>query len=516
MIMIMLVWITHAELVYDEETNSYVNTNTITETTTPVEDSTSTEEEAGTNEEESNDQISSISTPMTTSAPFSTNNRDGTLQYMHELIDLHHDNLQQLLHDNYKALLNDSDALAEDSNDSRLFALQCLSIIDDSFDSVADVQSTYEDLKNQITIVTTDLHSEVSALEIKIDEELLSQLNENLQIWSLQNKIDAYNEEYLNVVEMYYELSLDEVANAEAIVAAGSEKYKEVVALYDERVALYESMESSYKTFLEKSSIAWAVTWPNMQSLLNLLDTLEVYYMVQYNEKREQQVLTHIPANNKAFIEEVREQSRNAFSAYFNAQADSLLYGLYPVEGLQNINKGVLTIRSAYLHENGIYDCRAFVENKTIDTLWPALEKDMTELLKDLNTAANNIVGDKQLPTNADELASLLVSAIQDRWFDDIDALIAQEVTRIKSKATLEGVSWMQYWVQTPKIKRKKTVRTFLQSNYKKALETDLVDSFNTKLVRAYKKVVGALDKKPTGKTLDMLEAIKEVIEEFM
>lgn len=561
LIICLLVWVSHAELVYDAATNSYVNSNTsVEETTTEVETTatsttTSTADEGIVYDPETNsyintntttddvddeidsstttnttddseaeeiptDQISSISSDSasqtTTQTQITTsNNRNGTLEYMHKQIDSHHAWLHQLLEANFEALLSDSDSLSSNSN-SRLSVLECLSILDNSSDWLTDIKETYDELINEITIITTDLHSEVSGLEAKIEWELLSQLNENLQVWSLQNKIDAYNAEYTNVVEMYYELSLDEVANADALIEESSSEYKQIVDLYDQRVALYKSLENEYTQFLEKSSIAWNVAWPNIQSLLDVMDTLEVYYMSQYNEKWENSILTHIPANNKAFIETIRDQSRTAFSAYFNAQADSLLYGLYPVEWLQNIDQWVLSIRSWYLHDNGTYDCKAFVENNNIDVLAPALESDMSNLLSNLNIAANNLVWNETLPSNADELADLLAQRIQENWFDDISTLVNQELQRIETKAKSEWISWIQYGVPSLKTKWKSTVREFLQHNYKRALEQDAVSSFSAKLSRAYNKVISALAQNPTGQTLDMLEAIQEVIEEFM
>lgn len=525
LIISLIIWFSHAELIYDEATNSYINTNATTQSsvTTSLENSSETTETSSENSNNTEDsetvndpqtQISSISNGENDTTS-NQSERSWTLEYMHEQVDNHHTALQKLLVVNYKELLNDSEALS-DSDNNRLFVLQCLSIVDDNFDYIEDIKKTFEELKNEITIVTTDLHSDVTALETKIDESLLSSLNQNLQIWSLQNKIDAYNAEYTNVVEMYYELSLDEVANADELIQEWSTEYKEVVAVYDKRVGLYDALEKDYTNFLEKSSIAGAVTGPNIQQLVGVLDALETYYMAQYMEKWEGEVLSHIPANNKAFIEEVRNQSKNAFSAYFNAEADSLLYGLYPVEDLQNINKWVLTIRSAFLYENGTYDCKAFVENNSLETQVPALQKDMSNLLKDLNEAANNIVGDWSLPKNADELADLLVEKVKEEWFSDIDALISQELARIEKKAKSESISRVAFGVPSSKTKRKSTVRTFLQKNYKNALEQDRLVSFTAKLQRAHTRVESALAKNPTGQTLDMLEAIGEVIEEFL
>jgi hypothetical protein len=70
----------------------------------------------------------------------------------------------------------------------------------------------------------------------------------------------------------------------------------------------------------------------------------------------------------------------------FNEKTQENLGKIYPFEDLLSLNQQIMSLRSAYIDQsNGLQDCRAFVENPTVSTIGPVLEKNMQEILSDLN-----------------------------------------------------------------------------------------------------------------------------------
>lgn len=552
------VWLSFAELVYDPVTNTYIETDdsndTDTQTTSQNSDQTSqtSQSDADQDTQEDESQISSIQnfneddypsvssqdddsadsdtdndsdsdadddeTTVSTQSSQNQTEWTGTLQYMHEQIDDYEDDLRDLLDENHTALRDEIETLVGGSGENtRLEALQCLWIVDKEFDFINDIDETHDKLENQIWIAITDLHSAVNWLERKIDNNLLNTLDRNLQVWSLQNQIDSYYEEYINLIEMYYELSLDEVTDADELIDESVDEYGVVLELYDERTALYDEIQSWYSDFLKESSLLGTSSWANIQSLLTLLEHLEVYFKSQYVHERESKVGAYIPADNSGFLSTVRNQSLGAFSAYFSTQADELMYGLYPIRALQRIDNQILSLRSAYKKNNGAFDCQAVVENSLIDRIGPWILTMMDEVLEEMYESAQQYIGeDWDLPNSAEELEDIFKTALEEQSFDNIEALIAQEKARVENKAQREWVQWLPTPRITQKIRWKREVRDFLQEQYEQWLEANRLDQFDRVVERAYDKLNAKLGDDIPERVAQMLIAIKEVMEEFM
>lgn len=520
-------WWTFA-LTYDPATNSYI-TDSGEEITTTSDDSDDQDQD---DDDDSDEAVTSsvwwstdddesdndASVQQTQSSVVPEVDRDGSLQYIHEQLDGNTKELISSLKSNYSNLRNEMSDLFTDGEQSRLDAMQCLNIIDDEFDIVDQVDTTYKQLRNKISIVFTDIHSEISALETKIDEWLLDDLDKKLQVAAAQNKVDAFKSEYANVINTFYDLSRDELVDVDLVVDAEKEKYGEILAVYDARVAKFEALEEAYAEFLSKSSFAWALAGPNMQELLDSINELETYYRSSFIADRHSNIGNHIPDNKTAFKNSAMDASLQAFSNSFSQKADNILGGLYPVQKIQLMHQSMLTMRSAYLQNNWSYDCQAFATNKTISTTADKLMEDMDTLLANLNEAVNKIAKDSgELPKTVEALKAALRTTLQNEGDAFIDILIDQEKTRIQAQANREWVSWLPVWTSSQSARRARTVRTFLQAQYKKSLDSDRLASFINKLENALDKIDDVMkEKEPEGRVKEMLEVIERVIREFL
>lgn len=543
----------HATLVYDPVTNSFISQNTLTSNQVSQ---TNTSSSQNSIDEYDPTEISSIPVSMqpqqslheendlmteeeqentdslredqdNQSAPEQTleevmwaiswQSRDWLLQYMHMQVVDNAIELTELLLKNYQSLQEQANDLLDESVHSRLQTLQCLWIVDSRFDYLQNINTTRTDLARNIAIITTDLHSSISALENKIEANLLTQLDRNLQIWSLQNKIDAYHAEFLNMLDMYYELSLEELNDADALIREESEEYLMLLEMHDKRVTLYNQVEKAYQDFLLQSSLSNDGSWPDLQSLLSLMRSLEFYYRAEFMDRWEREILIHIPLNALSFGEFVRNQARSAFAAYFAAQTDTILWWLYPLERMQAVHTRVVSLRGLYKQPNWTFDCRALIENWTIDWLWPRLVTDINNLSQKvqdnlLKLQAEGVV----IPSSARDLEALLNAWLQAWALDELEALIAIEKARIERRAASEWVNWLPIGMTPEKIRWKGTIRGFIQQVYRDHLQNNNIDAFDQTMQRAYQRVNTALWAWPTWSTKVILDAIKEVIEEFM
>ena len=137
--------------------------------------------------------------------------------------------------------------------------LQCVGVIDDEFKIVEDIKTTQKQLRTKVRVVVADTHSEIEALETKIEENLLDQFEENLEIAVVQNKVESLLNEYTNVIDTYYDLSQDEIAELEADISNNNSAYEAVLNNYDSRAEKFEDLEDAYTDFTKKSSFVGVV-----------------------------------------------------------------------------------------------------------------------------------------------------------------------------------------------------------------------------------------------------------------
>ncbi|MDP2670437.1 MAG: hypothetical protein Q8O99_05985 [bacterium] len=182
----------------------------------------------------------------------------GPLAAMHIQLDQHlvavMDKLQEHL-DNLNEANTDTLQQAAD----RLRILTCLGVVQSPTNIYDLLGASASNLGRSIEIVSTDVHSNISALEEKINKRLLDDLVQQLEILSIQNKVDAFFSEYSNVVDLFFEVSIGKVQQVEKLFTSLSADAKKQVELYDESSQAYFSLMSAYDDFLTQSSFAGVV-----------------------------------------------------------------------------------------------------------------------------------------------------------------------------------------------------------------------------------------------------------------
>jgi Fe2+ transport system protein B len=174
---------------------------------------------------------------------------------LHQLLDQYSSQLQDHIGDTYLSLqemiATSSDTIALQQ---RLDVLECVGVIDDEFGIVDDIKSTQQQLRTKIRVVVADTHSEIEALESKIDQSLLDQFEENLEIAVVQNKVESLLTEYINVVDTYFDLAIDEIDQLENDISNNNDAYQAVINNYDDRKQLLQELEEEFLEFNKKSS----------------------------------------------------------------------------------------------------------------------------------------------------------------------------------------------------------------------------------------------------------------------
>ena len=174
---------------------------------------------------------------------------------VHQLLDQYNTELQEYISDTYLSL---QEMIATSSEtialQQRLDVLECVGVVDDEFGIVDDIKTTQQQLRTKVRVVVADTHSEIEALETKIEEDLLDQFEENLEIAVVQNKVESLLTEYTNVIDTYFDLSTDEIEQLKDDIMTNNNAYEAVLENYDDRKALLEALEEDYDAFTRKSS----------------------------------------------------------------------------------------------------------------------------------------------------------------------------------------------------------------------------------------------------------------------
>lgn len=489
-------------LTYDSVSNTYKDD-------TPQQSTTSTE--TTTEPETTPQQIVEIeTTPEIEEVTSDTRWYYGSLASLHQLLDQYNDQLQDHIANTYQWLQEDiATSTSTVTLQQRLDVLQCVWVIDDEFKIVEDIKTTQKQLRTKVRLVVTDTHSEMEALETKIEENLLEQFEENLEIAIVQNKVESILNEYTNVINTYYDLSQDEILQLEEDISSNNSAYEAVLNNYDARVEKLEDLEEVYSDFTKKSSFVWVVVWPSLWEVLAAIDEIKRYYRIKFMAEWSEEVGTRVTTDSITYQNQARTRFNRAFSEYI----DTLINDLYPLEDLERINQEMLTIRAAYLQDNGELDCRGLATNPTIDKVSETLTNDMKELLISINSSANQVKTDTgKLPTTTKELQKQLLEYAQ--WFtsDEQGVLIRDEAIRVQAVA---WVSRSTNKIRTSESKWSTTVRDFLLTQYETATVNNKLTRFESKLNKALQKIEVALPKAEwTAKK--MIEVIQAVIREFV
>lgn len=498
-------------LTYDPETNTYIDdTPQQTQTTTPAsnEDSTSDTENVSEIQEEETTNTQNESSISSTSS--SSKTYTWPLMALHQLLDQYSAELQDHIGDTYMSLqetiATSSDTIALQQ---RLDVLECVGVIDDEFSIVDDIKNTQKQLRTKIRVVVADTHSEIEALETKIDQNLLDQFEENLEIAVVQNKVESLLTEYTNVVDTYYDLSIDEIDQLENDIATNNKTYQTVINNYDSRKQLLQDLEQDYEEFNKKSSFVGVVVWPSLWDVNDALDEIKRFYRIKFMSAWSDEVGSHITNDVTQYQNEARARFNRAFNEYIN----SLIDDIYPLQEIERINQELLTIRAAYTYDNGELDCRGLATNPVIESSATALQTSMNSLLSKINAWANMVATDSwKLPTSTKELEKQFVEYAQ--WFvsQEQNVLLRDEKSRVQSLAwTSRSVST----VRTQRTRRETTVREFLLTQYEQALASDRMSKFEDKLQRALNKIP-PVKAAVEWRTLEMIEVIEAVIREFI
>jgi len=505
-------------LVYDPVTNRYVSdTDTGAQASSITTTWTST---TWTNTTSSSTGITSVTTISVTSSSFSVpspSSYQGPLAAMHIQLDQHlvavMDKLQEHL-DNLNEANTDTLQQAAD----RLRILTCLGVVQSPTNIYDLLGASASNLGRSIEIVSTDVHSNISALEEKINKRLLDDLVQQLEILSIQNKVDAFFSEYSNVVDLFFEVSIGKVQQVEKLFTSLSADAKKQVELYDESSQAYFSLMSAYDDFLTQSSFAGVVAWPNLHDMINLTNWFKVYQRSLLLNKRQTDIAAMVPPAGKARLTEKKKQLLQDFSLLFNEKTQGLLGNLYPIDELLLLNKQVMSLRGAYMDEKtGSFDCKAFVSNPTISITWPELEKYMTQLLTKLNIAVSKVATGDVVPSTKEALLAGVRKGMDEQIGVLSKDLLAKYKADLSSILQDQWEDFLSLSAITITQKLEVSVRGFLQKKYLIALDAGTINDFQVQLIAITKKINDKLgiDSLSTVQR-KILSIIESIVQEFL
>lgn len=401
---------------------------------------------------------------------------------------------------------------------NRLRVLTCLEVIPPTTNIYDVLKTSAGNLQNSIEIVSADMHGDIAALEEKISRALLDKLIQQLEISSMQNKIDSFVREYSNVVDLFFEVSIGEVETVEQLFTNLTPQAKKDLDTYNKTNAAYEAVMTAYETFLSKSSFANVVAGPHLHELIELTDGLKTYRRSVLLTEWHNKVVAYAPAGSAVLLSEQKKLLTQDFSLLFNEETQKVLGNLYPIDELLVLNKQIMWLRSAYTDEsNGFADCRAFVENPTVMITGPELQKYMDTLLTDLNSAVNKVAANNTAPKTKEELLSGLKKEINLQAEKLIGSLVSTHKTKLGDKLTSSWRALMSVPVNASAGKLENAVRVYLQKKYLAALEANTISAFQDKLVLISSKI----DKKLASWSLSksqtkLLITIETIVNEFL
>lgn len=527
--------VVHAQLVYDPLTNSYKPKTTTSSTSTATGSTTATGSVIKTGStawtwsttwststwQTVVSSIPKTQTWTTSTSPYVIPNPTlykWTLSAMHIQLDKHTKTVMDKLYTHMANLdISKSESLKEASQ--RLRILICLGIVPPNNNIYDMLQKSADNLHKSIAIVSTDIHGTIGALEEKMNQWLLDTLVQQLEVSSMQNKVDSFLTEYTNIVDLFFEVSIWKVEDIEKLFTNLSVEEQKSLTAYTKNNDAYSSVMKAYENFLGKSSFSNIVAAPNMHELIKLNNGLKTYRRSVLLNERQKKIGQYAPLRAVESVNSLKTSLIQDFSLLFNDKTQWVLWNIYPIEEILLLNQQIMSLRTAYTDENnGFQDCRAFVENPTVATTWPELEKYMTTLLTELNSAVNKIATNNTLPKTKEEL----ISGLKKQLMSDGEIIVADLIKNYKVKTQeLLAKEWSELMsIPNPAnslAKIETSVRTYLQKKYFDALEKDALAAFQDKLGTINAKIEKKLATDQLSKTeIKLMILLQTIINEFV
>lgn len=436
---------------------------------------------------------------------------------MHIQLDKHTKTVMDKLYTHMANLdISKSASLKEASQ--RLKILVCLGIVPPDNNIYDMLQKSADNLQKSIAIVSTDIHGTIGALEEKMNQWLLDTLVQQLEVSSMQNKVDSFLTEYTNIVDLFFEVSIWKVEDIEKLFTNLSVEEQKALSAYTKNNAAYSSVMKAYEDFLGKSSFSNIVAAPNMHELLKLNNWLKTYRRSVLLNERQKKIGQYVSLRSVTTVNTLKTSLIQDFSLLFNQKTQDVLWNIYPIEEILLLNQQIMSLRTAYTDENNWFqDCRAFVENPTVMTTWPELEKYMATLLTDLNSAVNKIATNNTLPKTKEELLTWLKKQLM----LDGESIVADLIKNYKLK-TQEALT--KEWSELMSIpnpanafaKIETSVRTYLQKKYLEAVEQNTLPAFQEKLASINAKIEKKIASDTLSKTqIKLMTLLQTIINEF-
>lgn len=540
---ILFFWYSTAALVYDPITNTYKESTTnSTSTTGSTSTTTGTTATGSTTKTTSTTVVydpitntyksaSATGASATTgsSATWTTNSTSSSVKFpdplsykwtlaaMHVQLDKHVAAVMNKLSTNLWKLDGNASSSLQQASD-RLKTLACLGVITNNTSIYDTLKASANNLENSIQIVAADMHSEISSLEQKIDKKLLDQLIQQLEISSMQNKIDSFLTQYSNVADLFYEVSIGKVEEVEKIFTNLSSDARKSIESYDENNKAYRELMTAYDSFLSKSSFAGVVAWPNINDLVNTTEWLKTYRRSKLLSDWQTSVVAYTPAAGTTIALEEKKKLLQNFSLLFNEKSQWTLGDIYPIDELLLLNKQIIGIRAAYTNEkSGFADCQAFVSNPTVKITSPELQTYMTKLLEKLNSAVNKVATGSSAPKDKAALLAWLKVSLNKETETMIKQLITSHKEKIVEELATKWITFLSFKKLSKNQELEGAVRVYLQKKYLEAITNNTNAAFQEKMNKIATKIEGKLASWTlTSSQTKLLSIIEWIVNEFL
>jgi hypothetical protein len=114
------------------------------------------------------------------------------------------------------------------------------------------MDQVYNQLTDKVSLVATNLHSEIATLEKKMKDNALDEVTKKLEQAILEQKVASYLIEYTKVVDMFNTLFTEYAREVEELVKELDADEQDEFATYTEKVEAYQKLMTTYDLFLKK------------------------------------------------------------------------------------------------------------------------------------------------------------------------------------------------------------------------------------------------------------------------
>ena len=478
-------FVVEGAIVYDPATNSYTNTTSGTKTTV-------TKTSTGSSSTASGSTTSGTKTTTTTSYTASW-----ALSKLHTALENNQEDLLERLDGHYAKLAKTLGAAswAVDAP-GRIDILECMGVLK-STSAPSGMDHVYQQLTEKISDVSTNLHSEIAVVEKKMKDKLLDEVTQKLEQAILEQKVASYLSEYTKVIDMFNTLFTDYTKEIEELVSELDEDEQDEFDTYTEKVAAYQKLMTTYDLFLKKVKASGLTLDPKTNALSADATPFYGYLRSQLLSSRWENVVAIYPKDValKDMLQDATEALEKSHTTVI-ADEDTFLADLYPVDDMKLLSKSINSLRSEYLEKDGSFSCEEFVSNKAILVTSPELMTLMNKILNALQKDLSKALAE-WATTHAKELVTdhkaKLTTSLQDKE------------SKLLTRPALSKTD-----------KELQAVRAFLQSAYRKGLDTNSTDKFFAKLTSVNTKIDKALTATKDAGVKKRLEMIKQAVEEFL